>query len=69
MATLLAASFKRTGDTGDLSNKLYIVDKNTKSDIRKYFALRFNVIFISLLLKSRIQLFQCQTITLRLGVL
>ena len=49
MATSSAASFERTGDTGDLSNKLDLVDKkNTKSDIWKYFALRFNVIFISI---------------------
>ena len=60
MATLLAASFKRTGDTGDLSNKLYIVDKNTKSDIRKYFALRFNVIFISLLLNQGFNYFNAE---------
>ena len=31
-------SFERTGDTGDLSNKLHLVDKkNTKSDIWKIF--------------------------------
>ena len=47
MATSSAASFERTGDTGDSSNKLHLVDKNnTKSDIWKYFSLRFNVIFI-----------------------
>ena len=53
MTTLLAASFERMGD---LSNKLHLVDKkNTKSNIWKYFSLRFNVIFISesLLLNQR----------------
>ena len=34
---------QRTGNTGDPSNELHLVDKkNTKSDIRKYFALRVN---------------------------
>ena len=35
---------QRTGDTGDPSNELNLVDKkNTKSDIWKYFALRVTV--------------------------
>ena len=46
MATAAAASLnsaQRTGDTGDPSNELHLVDKkNTKSDIWKYFALRVN---------------------------
>ena len=46
MATSLAASLnfdQRTGDTGDPSNELHLVDKkNTKSDIWKFFALRVN---------------------------
>ena len=48
MATSAAASLnsdQRTGDTGDPSNELHLVDKkniNLKSDIWKYFALRVN---------------------------
>ena len=46
MATLAAASLnsdQQTGDTGDPSNELHLVDKKkTKSDIWKYFALRVN---------------------------
>ena len=46
MATSSSASLnfdQRTGDTGDPSNELHLVDKkNTKSDIWKYFALRVN---------------------------
>ena len=61
MATSSAASFERTGDMGDLSNKLHFVDKkNTKSDIWKYSALRFNVIFISLLLNQGFNYFNAK---------
>ena len=46
MATSSAASLnfeQRTGDTGNPSNELHLVDKkNDKSDIWKYFALRVN---------------------------
>ena len=44
MVTLSAACFdQRTGDMGDLSNKLYLVDeKSNKSNVWKYFALRVN---------------------------
>ena len=46
MATSSAASLnvdQRTGDTGDLSNELHLIDKkNTKFDIWKYFVLRVN---------------------------
>ena len=46
MATSSAVSLnfdQRTGDTGDSSDELHLVDKmNTKSDIWKYFALRVN---------------------------
>ena len=55
------ARFEQTGDTGDLSNKLHLVDKkNTKSDIWKYFALRFNVVFVSLLLNQGCNYFNAQ---------
>ena len=58
MTTLLAASFE---GMGDLSNKLHLVDKkNTKSNIWKYFLLRFNVIFISLLLNQRFDYFNAK---------
>ena len=51
MATSLATSCERTGDTDDSNNKLHLVDKkNPKFDIWKYFALRFNVNLISSLL-------------------
>ena len=37
MVTSSAASFERTGDTGDSSNTFHLIDKkNTKSDIWKY---------------------------------
>ena len=82
MASASAASLnfdQRTGDTGDPSNELDLVDKkNTKSDIRKYFALQVKqddkvvdylfMLIYSIIIKSRIQLFQCPTITLRLGI-
>ena len=46
MVTSSAASLnfdQRTGDTGDPSNELYLVDKkNNKSDIWFYFTLRVN---------------------------
>ena len=65
---------QRTGDTGDPSNKLHLVDKkNTKSDIWKYIALRVNeddkvvdyliiylCLFISLLLNQRFSYFNAQ---------
>ena len=84
MATSSAASLnfdQRPSNTGDPSNELHLVDRmNAKSDIRKYFALRVNeddkvvdhlfiILFIYfIIIKSRIQLFQCPTITLRLGI-
>ena len=73
MATSLAASFdQQTGDTGESSNELYLINKkNNKSDIWRYFALRVNEddkvvdhLFIHLCLF--ISLFLNQT--LRLGV-
>ena len=58
MMMLLAASFERMGDS---SNKLYLFDKkNTKSNIWKYFSLRFNVNFISLLLNQRFDYFNAK---------
>ena len=43
------------------ANKLHLVDKkNTKSDIWKYFALRFTVIFISLLLNQGFNYFNAK---------
>ena len=64
---------QRTGDTGDPSNKLHLFDKNTKSDIWKYFALLVHeddkvvdylfiylCLFISLLLNQRFSYFNAQ---------
>ena len=75
MATSLAASFdQQTGDTGDSSNELHLIDKkNNKSDIWKYFALRVNeddkvvdylfihlCLFISLFLNQGFNYFNAQ---------
>ena len=61
MATSSAASFQQTGDTGDSSNKLHLIDeKNAKSDIWKYFVLQFNVTFISLLLNQGLNYFNAK---------
>ena len=61
MAMSSAERFERTCNKGDSSNKLHLVDnENTKSDILKYFMLRFNVILLSLLLNQGFNYFNAK---------